>query len=763
MQSRPQTRSISSRKMENISEIEEITKPEFNIAIIGTISSGKSTLLNAIFGKTYSEMKIRRTTMIPSQYKLADIDELQLDVIQETNNKLNEKYAGDKLWDGIELPVFHVPSPYKFSKMSKYLDIGIYDIPGLNDQKTKDIYYKWVRENTQNFDIIYLLYDINSGLNTSDELELLQLVCGMMSANKRIKTIILGNKCDSLVLMSDGTFKMEDEHRDIFEKQMIPTITSQMETHKIDIERYKVIPFCSRMIYIYRTLNNLSLKEKMNIISILKNADNFDELNKLGYLNFKHLEEIMINDLGKLKWNRMPNEKKVKLLEKMLAINKDPSENENEEVIEMAGGNLLFDLTHKFMDKKGIFDNIIFRLFGKSDLCENIMNMASIKNIHVSKKFTKNMEFQKKLFQKAIKSLKIDNSVFKPTNIKIWSKIILSIHDLNILYDLNNHDNEIIVRGEKAFQDYIEELYKLGMSNLQNHEFILKIQTILDEYGDIIELLYNGVEYKEAIYNIQKGLYDKYIQYFENQKGNLQNINRLINTCLQFAINNSLDLNLYLKMYDYFIDRKCFGLVLLRQSETKNYTSTEIYTYMLETLKYVDSEFKNNIKIKARINAVDLARHKYRDGTADKTISDYENILNQVYDFDNNNYYKVLLKTIIECKYTETRPIHIGSVENVLPQINSTSILQLPITNRQKEEHAIVIEDSGDDNDDRNYEGDKERTLVFDEKRDVLDTAPAKPHADCAPAHVRRPHSRSRGSVQALRLREGGAHVNLEK
>jgi predicted GTPase len=66
-------------------------KPKYNIAMVGTISSGKSTLLNAIFGKTYSEMKIRRTTMIPSEYNLAQIDEADLSTIQETNNKLNEK------------------------------------------------------------------------------------------------------------------------------------------------------------------------------------------------------------------------------------------------------------------------------------------------------------------------------------------------------------------------------------------------------------------------------------------------------------------------------------------------------------------------------------------------------------------------------------------------------------------------------------------------------------------------------------------------
>ena len=41
---------------------------EINIAIIGTVSSGKTTLMNSLFVNQYSDMKIKRTTMTPQVY-----------------------------------------------------------------------------------------------------------------------------------------------------------------------------------------------------------------------------------------------------------------------------------------------------------------------------------------------------------------------------------------------------------------------------------------------------------------------------------------------------------------------------------------------------------------------------------------------------------------------------------------------------------------------------------------------------------------------
>ncbi len=41
-----------------------------HIAILGPVSAGKSTLLNGLFATTYSQMKKKRTTMMPNIYQI---------------------------------------------------------------------------------------------------------------------------------------------------------------------------------------------------------------------------------------------------------------------------------------------------------------------------------------------------------------------------------------------------------------------------------------------------------------------------------------------------------------------------------------------------------------------------------------------------------------------------------------------------------------------------------------------------------------------
>jgi hypothetical protein len=65
---------------------------------------------------------------------------------------------------------------------------------------------------------------------------------------------------------------------------------------------------------------------------------------------------------------------------------------------------------------------------------------------------------------------------------------------------------------------------------------------------------------------------------------------------------------------------------------------------MLETLKIIDNELKNNIKIKARIIAVKnrISRYNAMYPNVNRRIIDYENIFKQVYNFkNNNNYYTI--------------------------------------------------------------------------------------------------------------------------
>ena len=241
----------------------------------------------------------------------------------------------------------------------------------------------------------------------------------------------------------------------------------------------------------------------------------------------------------------------------------------------------------------------------------------------------------------------IDESMFKPSNIKNWSKIVLDTIDIVGSDDLA-HENKIIIRGKEALFEYFDELIKLGISDIQNHDYILQIPTILYEYIDIIDRL-SGSSYNELIYHIQLNIYHKYIKYFEDlidsPPSSFIEIAKLIDVCIKFSRNNAIGLGPFLKLYDSFIEHECFGIVSsLKQAEGEYiYSEIDEYIYMLETLKNINNEI-NFIHIKARIMAVEnkISRYNATHPNVNRRINDYEYILKQVYDFENNSYYTTL-------------------------------------------------------------------------------------------------------------------------
>ena len=253
-----------------------------------------------------------------------------------------------------------------------------------------------------------------------------------------------------------------------------------------------------------------------------------------------------------------------------------------------------------------------------------------------------------------IPEFNINENMFIPSNIKNWSKIVLAICDMLNGDDLS-YENKIIIRGKEALFEYFEELYNIGMSDMQNHDFILQIPTILNEYKDIIDEL-SGCSYNELIYHIQLGLYHKYIEYFKDlinsPPSSFTEIAKLIDVCIKFSADNSLDQCSFLRLYDSFIENGCFGIVCSLKQDEGEYIYSEIddYIYILETLKNIDNEFKNNIKIKARIMAVEnrISRYNTTYPNVNRRIIDYENILKQVYDFENNNYYTILRIELVD-------------------------------------------------------------------------------------------------------------------
>src|SRR5690606_9395658 len=69
--------------------------PTINIAIVGAVSAGKSTLNNALFVEQYSDASIKRTTTMPQVYvetpkSQYTVEEAQS--IREHNRKINNHY-----------------------------------------------------------------------------------------------------------------------------------------------------------------------------------------------------------------------------------------------------------------------------------------------------------------------------------------------------------------------------------------------------------------------------------------------------------------------------------------------------------------------------------------------------------------------------------------------------------------------------------------------------------------------------------------------
>ena len=138
-------------------------------------------------------------------------------------------------------------------------------------------------------------------------------------------------------------------------------------------------------------------------------------------------------------------------------------------------------------------------------------------------------------------------------------------------------------------------------------------------------------------------------------------IAKLIDVCIKFSSDNSLDQGTFfqgtfLRLYDSFIENGCFGIVCSLQQTEGDYIYFEIddCIYILETLKYIDNNFKKfwlyDIKIKARIMAVEHRISKYNATypNVNRRIIDYEYILERVridIDFPNrNNYYYTIIR-----------------------------------------------------------------------------------------------------------------------
>lgn len=238
-----------------------------NIGIIGCVSAGKTTLLNSLLLDNYSNMNIKRCTLVPhvyheyykkSQFKTA------IEINKESSNKNEElltklEASSDyslKQEDCTEIQ-FHIPKIKDLQFMKQTIDYTIYDIPGLNDGRTKQVYYDYLRSIFHKFDIILYVLDINSGLNTLDEMSVLKFLMNRAHHYKEQKTIQIIpiiNKCDDMS-MDSGKLKCKSGLMPNYD-QIITTINEYKKKYCLEETVSEPIPLSLKYSYIYRMINS---------------------------------------------------------------------------------------------------------------------------------------------------------------------------------------------------------------------------------------------------------------------------------------------------------------------------------------------------------------------------------------------------------------------------------------------------------------------------------------------------------------------------
>ena len=258
----------------------DIPTDNINLCFVGGVSTGKSTVLNGVFCEELTQCKIKRTTMWPTVYveneTIQDISTEEIyKIISEKNKEIIEMTESGKKIDSGDYKelVFNVGKLDINILENSY--VNVYDIPGLNDARTKDIYYDYLDTNFHKFNLFVFMVDIHSGLNTSDEMDMLRFIINntkdQFQRNKRnIYTLIIVNKADDMQTEEDSDkLEITGELKEMFE-QVENTVKEEFAKSGLKDNVIGIIPLCAIDAYLYRMVKKHGKSFKLSPEQILK-------------------------------------------------------------------------------------------------------------------------------------------------------------------------------------------------------------------------------------------------------------------------------------------------------------------------------------------------------------------------------------------------------------------------------------------------------------------------------------------------------------
>jgi GTP-binding protein EngB required for normal cell division len=266
-----------------------------NICFVGGVSTGKSTALNSVFGKKLTQCHFKRTTMVPTVYIENSTDTSNSEQIYETILHKNQEIIRKTETPGVQ--TFSKDDYTELVFNVGKLDINIiensfvnvYDIPGLNDPRTKSVYYEYLDTNFHKFNIIVFCVDIRSGLNTSDEFDILDFIAKSTrmqgkTNGRNVFTLVVVNKADDMQFnVERDEVMVTGELKEMFE-HVERTVTEEFGKNEIADKLIGIIPLCALDAYLYHMVQKFGkdfilTPEQILKIGVNENGKKFSTLN----------------------------------------------------------------------------------------------------------------------------------------------------------------------------------------------------------------------------------------------------------------------------------------------------------------------------------------------------------------------------------------------------------------------------------------------------------------------------------------------------
>lgn len=421
-----------------------------NLCFVGGVSTGKSTVLNGIFCEELTQCKIKRTTMVPTVYVenesnidlepdeiFRQISEKNKEIIEQTElgQKLDKSLYKELVFNVGKLDINILEGSY----------VNVYDIPGLNDARTKDIYYDYLDTNFHKFNLVVFLVDIHSGLNTSDEMDMLKFITNntreqFENNGRQIYTLVVVNKADDMRLDEDTSLlEITGELKEMYE-QVENTITREFALKNVAESLIGIIPLCAIDAYLYRMVKKHGCDFKLSPEQILK---------------------IGVNENGKKFSTLKPAAQETRVYD----ILKDQVFIDT--MIKLSGFSRLESILHNFLQQnnKGSklrVDNLLYELKKLPKLCDitfgnswfNVNQMLSLVQQYC-KIYDNIRKIDKAEYNAIVTSFVAELTTILKQKVKSWSHYTTNItyaNSITSLIDAYNKFIEVIINP--YFRDY---------------------------------------------------------------------------------------------------------------------------------------------------------------------------------------------------------------------------------------------------------------------------------------------------------------------